>query len=137
MPKSLLSSLLAICIAITLPGQVLEIWEIQGASLNSNYQGQRVRTENNVVTAKGSNFFFIQTPSVRSDNKAETSDGLLVLTSGSPAVKVGDLVHIEGTVLEEENTTAISNVNLQLTVIASDQELPAAIALNADFPGTQ
>ena len=137
MLKSLLSSLLAICIAITLHGQVLEIWEIQGASLNSNYQGQRVRTENNVVTAKGSNFFFIQTPSVRSDNKAETSDGLLVLTSGSPAVKVGDLVHIEGTVLEEENTTAISNVNLQLTVIASDQELPAAIALNADFPGTQ
>lgn len=137
MLKSLLSLLLALCTVISLPAQALEIWEIQGAGLNSNYQGQRVRTENNIVTAKGSNFFFIQTPTERSDNKAETSDGLLILSSGSPTVKVGDLVNIEGTVLEEENTTAISNVNLQLAVVASNQELPAAMALNVDFPSTQ
>ncbi len=129
--------MLVFCSIVHLPSQALEIWEIQGAGLNSNYQGQRISTENNIVTAKGSNFFFIQTPTERSDNKTETSDGILVLSSGNPSVKVGDLVNIEGTILEEDNTTAISNVNQELTIIASDQELPAAIALNVDFPGTQ
>lgn len=137
MPKSLLSFLFAFCSFATLFSQNLEIWEIQGAGLNSNYQGQRISTANNLVTVKGSNFFFIQTPSERSDNKAETSDGLLVLTAGSPTVKVGDLVTIEGTVVEEDNTTAISNVNLMVSILASDQDLPAAAALNADFPSTQ
>lgn len=137
MPKFLLSFLFAFCSFATLFSQNLEIWEIQGAGLNSNYQGQRISTANNVVTAKGSNFFFIQTPSERSDNKAETSDGLLVLSSGSPSVKVGDLVTIEGTIVEEDNTTAISNIDLVVTVVNSDQVLPAATALNVDFPGTQ
>ncbi len=136
MLKTLLSLLFVTGSLISLSAQVLEIWEIQGAGLNSNYQGQRVSTNNNIVTAKGSNFFFIQTPTERSDNKTDTSDGLLVLSSGNPSVKVGDLVNIEGTVVEEDNTTAISNVNLQVTVLASNQDLPAATALNADFPGT-
>lgn len=137
MPKTLLSFLFVVCSTATLLCQTLEIWEIQGAGLNSNFQGQRVSTANNIVTAKGSNFFFIQTPSERSDNKAETSDGLLVLSSGNPSVKVGDLVSIEGTVIEEDNTTAISNVNQMVTIVGTDQDLPAATALNVDFPSTQ
>jgi len=137
MPKLLLSSFFVFSFYVLSHAQILEIWEIQGAGLNSNYQGQQVRTENNIVIAKGSNFFFIQTPAERSDNDSNTSDGLLVLTSGSPGVKVGDLVNIEGTVVEEDNTTAISNVNLSLNILASDQSLPPAATLNNDFPGTQ
>ena len=59
------------------------------------------------------------------------------MTSANPNVEVGDLVDVEGTVIEEENTTAISNVNVVFTVVASDQELPPSIALNEDFPSTQ
>lgn len=137
MPRFLLSTIVFALLGTPLMAQVLEIWQIQGGGLNSNYQGQRVATNNNIVTAKGSNFFFIQTPPERSDNDSDTAEGLLILTNGNPNVKIGDLVNIEGTVIEEENTTAISSLNLSLSVVASDQELPPALALNEDFPSTQ
>ena len=43
------------------PPAVLEIWEIQGAGQASPYDGSIVTTEENVVTAVGTNGFFIQT----------------------------------------------------------------------------
>ncbi|MEZ5044703.1 MAG: endonuclease/exonuclease/phosphatase family protein [Saprospiraceae bacterium] len=117
--------------------QALEIWQIQGEGLSSAYKGQRINTVNNVVTARGSNFFFMQCPASRSDNNPSSSDGMMVLTSSSPTVKVGDMVSIEGIIIEENNTTAFSSVNLSVQVTANNQELPPAVALNSDFPMPQ
>lgn len=115
----------------------LEIWEIQGAGLNSNYQGQTVSTTGNIVTAKGSNFLFIQCPSNRSDNDPATSDGMLVLTPSNSTIKAGDRVDVQGQIIEENSTTAFSSVNLSINVVESGVSLPPAVALNNDFPTEQ
>jgi hypothetical protein len=79
-----------------------EIFEIQGSGLASPFANQSVTTENNVVTAVSSNGFFMQTPAARSDNNAQTSDGIFVFIppGGTPAVSVGDLVNVTGNVIE-------------------------------------
>ena len=137
MNRSLLAVFILLSFHSILAAQSLEIWEIQGAGLNSNYQGQTVSTLNNIVTAKGSNFFFIQCPTNRSDNNPATSDGLLVLTASNSTIKAGDRVNVQGQIIEENSTTAFSSVNLVVNVIESGVSLPPAIALNNDFPTEQ
>ena len=44
-----------------LEAQSLEIWEIQGEGVSSPYAFDIVTTEENIVTAKGNGFFFLQT----------------------------------------------------------------------------
>ena len=105
---------------------VKEIFEIQGAGLASPFANQSVTTENNVVTALGADGFFMQTPAARSDNNAQTSDGIFVFIGATPIASVGDLVNVTGNVIEFFNFTEFSN-SPTVTVISSGQPLPPAV----------
>ncbi|MEM9261040.1 MAG: hypothetical protein AAGA62_15460, partial [Bacteroidota bacterium] len=116
-------------------GQIpLEIWEIQGSGNSSPYLGQAVATTDNIVTAVGDDFFFVQTPATRSDNSIATSDGLTVFTNGTPNVEVGDLVDVSGTVREIDRTTNISGFDVVYTTTDQDAPLPDPVVLTAGFP---
>lgn len=114
------------------PTPVKEIWEIQGAGLASPLVGQTVKTLDNVVTGVTANGFFIQTPEARVDANDETSNGVYVFTSSTPAVQVGDQVDVTGTVAEFFNFTEIDGPTV--TVDSTGNALPAAILLDADTP---
>ena len=64
----------------------LEIWEIQGDQLFSPYLNETVQTNQNVVTAVGNDFFFIQTPDYRADVNTATSNGIKVITNNTPCL---------------------------------------------------
>ncbi len=95
----------------------LKIYEIQGASHVSAYDGQVVTTTG-VVTAidKDNNAYWIQDPN--GDGDRNTSDGIYVFVGGAlpTSIVVGNLVRITGTVDEfQPGGTA----NLGLTEIVS------------------
>ena len=117
-------------------GVVLEIHEIQGRGLSSSRAGETVTTNDNVVTAVGAGGFFIQTPSARSDNDADTSDGVFVLHGGTPPIRVGDQVDVTGTVEEFFGFTRIDATVAggSVSIDASNQPLPAAVEFNASRP---
>jgi uncharacterized repeat protein (TIGR01451 family) len=114
---------------------VAEIFAIQGSGAASPYAGQIVTTNDNVVTAVGSQGFFIQTPTARADADPDTSNGIYVFTSTLPTVAVGDVVDVTGTVVEYFNFTEFSPVT-SVTVDSSGNPLPAAIELDATLPPT-
>ncbi|MDE2924649.1 MAG: endonuclease/exonuclease/phosphatase family protein [Acidobacteriota bacterium] len=124
------------------PGAVLgqeavhEIHEIQGRGLSSSRAGMMVTTNDNVVTAVGAGGFFIQTPSARSDDDADTSDGVFVLHGGEPPVNVGDQVDVHGAVEEYFGFTRIDATVAagSVSVDAGNQPLPAAVEFNASRP---
>lgn len=123
---------------LTLHGQAqLEIWEIQGTGNVSPVIGQEVIANGNVVTAVGDEYFFIQTPTDRSDNDPATSDGLFVYTDFDPGLSVGQVVNVRGTVLEFESMTEISGFGLSFTPTGATAPLPSAVTLDASFPGTE
>ena len=113
---------------------VKEIYEIQGSGLVSPFENTIVRTENNVVIAVGPEGFFIQTPSERTDGDVETSDGIYVFTDGAPGVAVGDLVDVEGQVIEFFDLTEFSN-GPTVTVVGTGT-VPAAIVFDETLPST-
>ncbi|MCB0588375.1 MAG: hypothetical protein KDD06_23990 [Phaeodactylibacter sp.] len=115
-----------------LEAQSLEIWEIQGEGVSSPYAFDIVTTEENIVTAKGNGFFFLQTPPERSDNNPLTSDGLLVNT-GYPG-QIGDVVSITGRVLETDGTTSISSSNIEITFISGGAPMPLPVGLGDSLP---
>ncbi|MGB5660888.1 MAG: lamin tail domain-containing protein, partial [Thermoanaerobaculia bacterium] len=77
----------------------LEIFEIQGSGLSSPVAGMTVTTLSNVVTALGTDGFFMHTPAP-GDSDVDTSDGIFVFEGGAPTVAVGDLVDVTGVVQE-------------------------------------
>ena len=122
-----------------------EIYKIQGSGLDSPYIGAMATTNDNIVTAVGGGGFFIQTPSSRSDNDVNTSDGIFVVHSGSPPVSVGDQVDVVGTVLDgrgessERRTWFFTRIDAtvtggSVTMDATSQPLPAPVELNASLP---
>ncbi|MBI5443457.1 MAG: hypothetical protein HY900_19880, partial [Deltaproteobacteria bacterium] len=112
-----------------------EIFAIQGSGAASPFVTQSVTTQNNVVTAVGSQGFFIQTPTARDDGDPGTSNGIYAFTSSAPTVAVGDLVDVTGTVVEYFNFTEFSPVT-SVTVLSSGNPLPAAIEFDATVPST-
>jgi hypothetical protein len=116
--------------------QNLEIWEIQGTGNTSPFLGQMVSLANNVVTAVGEDFFFVQTPAARSDNNDNTSDGLFIYTGFFPGLSVGQLVNISGTIREFENLTEISGTDLNYQATGATSPLPAPVVLTNDFPSS-
>jgi predicted extracellular nuclease len=114
------------------PPVVVEIFEIQGNGTTSPFDNQNVIVNNNVVTAVGSNRFYMQTPTARDDNDADTSNGIQVFTGSMPTVAVGDLVNVEGTAVEFFDMTQIEAVSV--SVISSSNPLPAQIVLDATTP---
>jgi predicted extracellular nuclease len=115
------------------PPSELEIYEIQGDGSASPVDGNVVTTRNNVVTAVGTNGFFMQTPESRTDGNVNTSDGIFVFTGGAPGVAVGELVDVNGTVDEFFGFTEITD-NPVVTVVNYGVELPAPVALDATVP---
>lgn len=110
-----------------------EIFDIQGAGLSSPFENGYVRSLNNVVTALDTNGFFMQTPTSRSDLNADTSDGIFVFTGGAPTVTVGDLVDVEGQVVEFFDFTEFSGGTL-VSVISSGNSLPEVIVFDETLP---
>lgn len=112
----------------------LEIWQIQGNTNVSTYQGQSVKTTANIITAVGDGFFFLQCPDNRSDQDPGTSDGIYVADNKAANRKVGDRVQVQGTVFELNNRTQIGQGSVQVTLVSSSEELPKAIALGPEYP---
>ncbi|SDE24429.1 endonuclease/exonuclease/phosphatase family protein [Belnapia rosea] len=82
------------------PPALTEISAIQGTGQRSGFDGQLVTTRG-IVTAidtNGSRGFYLQSPT--GDGNAATSDAVFVFTSVVPAVEVGQLVEVTGTVEE-------------------------------------
>ena len=79
----------------------LSIAAIQGPGATSPYEGVEVVTSG-IVIARKNNGFFMQTPDGEDDGNDETSEGLFVFTSAAPGPEaaVGNLVRVQGTVLE-------------------------------------
>jgi endonuclease/exonuclease/phosphatase family metal-dependent hydrolase len=113
--------------------QSLEPWQVQGDGLSSPYLGQTVTLEGNIVIAKGSGFFFIQSPEDRSDNDPMTSDALLVAAAYFGGV--GDVVDVTGLVAEEDGTTTI--VNASVTGTGNSLPLPSPVMLTDEFPSPE
>ena len=116
--------------------QDLEIWEIQGTGNTSPFLGQVVSLNDNVVTAVGEDFFFVQTPDARSDNDDNTSDGLFIYTGFFPNLSVGQLVDVSGTIREFEGLTEISGTGLNYQAIGATAAVPAPVVLTNDFPSS-
>lgn len=115
-----------------LSAQNTEIWDVQGAGVASPLEGQTVTTEANIVTARGSGFFFVQTPNDRSDDDPATSDAILV--NAAYFGSVGDVVTITGRVEELDGTTSLGGPSLNITTIDQGAPLPTIITLGPDLP---
>lgn len=109
----------------------LNVWEIQGNGLTSPLVGQNISIDPAIVTAVFSGGFFVQTPDELGDGAtALTSDGIRVLTTGTPqypaggAIQVGDSITVQGTVLEQNGETRLQMT--AATKIAGGQTLPSA-----------
>jgi len=110
-----------------------EIFEIQGTGMSSPFEGGYVRTLDNVVTALDTNGFFIQTPEARSDLNEDTSDGIFVFTGNNVPVSVGDLVNVEGQIIEYFGFTEFSGGSLT-SVISSGNTLPPVVIFDETTP---
>lgn len=114
--------------------QALEIWQIQGSGALSTFQGQQVLTTANVITAVGNGFFFMQSPDAQADQSPLTSNGIYVASAQASSRKVGDLVTVQGMVLELDGRTQIGQGNVQVNLVSSGESLPQPVVLDQNFP---
>ena len=112
--------------------EVVEIFDIQGPGLASPFAEMVVRTEDNVVTAVGPEGFFIQTPADRVDGDVNTSDGIYVFIGSEPGVAVGDLVDVEGKIVEFFDLTEFTDGPV-VTVVGTGT-VPDAIVFDGSLP---
>ena len=110
----------------------LEIYEIQGNGESSPVEGLIVTTLANVVTALGTDGFFMQTPTERSDGDVDTSDGIFVFQDAAPTVAAGDLVDVTGQVAEFFGFTEFA-AGSSVTVVGTGT-LPAPVVFDASTP---
>ncbi len=113
----------------------LEIFEIQGSGLSTAYSGIEVQTNDNIVTAVGTNGFYMQTPDSRDDADPATSNGIFVFTGGAPTVSVGDQIDLRGEITEFFELTEFANPgSYVLSLDSSGNALPTAVILDGSFP---
>ncbi len=117
----------------SLTAPVREIYEIQGAGVASPFDGQSIRTEDNVVTAVGVDQFAMQTPEARSDVDVDTSDGIIVFTGAAPTVAVGDVVTVTGTVIEFFDLTEFT-FGSSVEHVSSGSPVPDPVVFDATVP---
>ncbi len=120
---------------VGLVADVFSIEAIQGTGAISPFEGQIVRTEGNIVTAVGSDFFVIQMPDAvppRGD-VAPASRGLFVFTDTAPTVSVGDEVTVQGAVVEFFGLTQIG-VPEVVEITSSGNALPTPVVFDALTP---
>ncbi|MBY0097138.1 5'-nucleotidase C-terminal domain-containing protein [Mesobacillus maritimus] len=125
----------------------LKINEIQGADHNSPYKGQNVIGVEGIVTfVDDASNFYLQDPNP--DDNSKTSEGILIYKKNH-GVSVGDHVSVDGLVKEwvlegysdmletDLATTEIDANNGSVTVVASNQDVPAPLVIGKDiFPPT-
>ena len=129
------STLLLLLIPLFLIAQSpLEIWEIQGESHFSPFVNQQVTSNNNIVTAIGDDFFFMQTPTERTDNNISTSDGIMVYYNDVNLLQVGNVVSVTGTIKETDDKTQFDDTGIEVTIETNSVELPAPFLLDENFP---
>jgi predicted extracellular nuclease/methionine-rich copper-binding protein CopC len=115
----------------------LEIFDIQGDGMASSYDGVRVSTMNNIVTALDTNGFYMQTPDARDDMDPKTSNGIFVYTGNNMPVSVGDEINLTGDIVEFFGLTEFTNPGTyDLTIVNSGVTLPTAVMLDDNFPPT-
>ena len=118
----------------------VRVHDIQGATRTSPLAGTEVREVPGIVTgvrAEGSRGFWLQDE--EGDDDPATSEGVFVYTgSETPEVSVGDDVRVSGTVTEyypggedSGNQSLTQITDPEVTVVSSDNELPAPVLLNA------
>lgn len=129
------SSILLIINSLNAQNPTLEVWEIQGEEIFTPYLNQIIETNENVVTHVGDDYFFIQTPTYRSDNNQATSDGIIIVTNNAPPVEVGNMVSISGTVREKFQRTQMDQADgMTITIDSTIVTLPQPVILTEDFP---
>ena len=111
---------------------VLEIFEIQTAGATSPFDGDFVTTIDNVVTAVGTNGFYMQTPTARSDADVTTSDGIFVFTGSAPTVTVGDLVDVTGEI--DEFFAFTEFINSPAVTVTGTGAVPVAVTFSPTLP---
>ncbi len=115
----------------------LAIHHIQGTRHYSLLAGEVVTGVQGVVTAVSGSGFFLQDPHPDADEA--TSEGIFVYMAGTPAVTIGDLISVTGTV-DEFTSGGVSSGNLSGTelrnvtidLLATGQPLPAPIIVGGD-----
>ncbi len=109
---------------------------IQGSGLSSPIVGQ-VATTSGIVTALRSNGFYLQNAEADYDADPQTSEGILVFTSSSPAVLVGQRAQVSGTVTEFTSSTDLLGgsttelISPTIVVLGSGNPLPAPVAIDS------
>ncbi|MGB0134244.1 lamin tail domain-containing protein, partial [Dokdonella sp.] len=111
----------------------LPIHGIQGAGESSPVAGQRIATSDNIVTAVGTQGFFMQSSDANADADPMTSEGIYVYTFSTPTVQVGDEVDLVGDVVEYFGTTELTNIG-NLVITTTMNGLPAPVIFDADTP---
>lgn len=112
----------------------LAIHAIQGSGLASPVVGQRVLTQDNIVTAIGPAGYFIQTPDAAIDADPLTSEGIYVFTGSAPAtIAVGDSVTLTANVVEFSSLTELTTIS-DLVINSSNNPLPAPIVFDETRP---
>jgi len=113
--------------------EITPIYELQGATHTSPYLGQSVVTRG-LVTTVDSNGFYLQDP--LGDGDDATSDAILVFTSSSPTVAVGDEVEVSGRISEftpggasTGNLSTTEFFRPDVTVLSSGNGLPAPVVI--------
>lgn len=110
---------------------ITKIHTIQGSADTTTMLNQEVTVEAVVTadyTTEGFKGFYIQEEDADADNDAATSEGLFVYCSNScPALAVGDLVQVTGTVNEYNHLTQIKNPTI--TTVSSQNALPSPVPL--------
>lgn len=104
------------------PALELEIYEVQGSGMESDFEGQEVTIDGIVVgDFQGNEFagdqlggFHLQ--EAEGDDDTATSDGIFVFAPGAPEVNPGDLVEVTGTVDEFFGLTEITDVTSVVVV---------------------
>ena len=116
------------------PPPVLEIWEIQGSSEFTAYDGEIVDVPSNIVTAVADNGFFMQTPmGVRDDFNVNTSNGIFVFTDTRPAVAIGDEVSVVAEADEFFGLTQLREPSV-LEVLSSGNAVPEPVIFDETVP---
>ncbi len=115
----------------------LEIWEIQGDGVSSDFQDSLITSSRNIVTLVTDDRFFIQTPPERSDNDPLTSDGIMVYVGDNPPFQVGDLVTVNGQIQEYFDLTEFGPDGLSFSLDSTGIELPTPFTLDASIPSSE
>ncbi|MEO0526561.1 MAG: lamin tail domain-containing protein, partial [Bacteroidota bacterium] len=125
------------------PGEITEIYTIQGEGHTSPLLNNTVTTTG-IVTVVDTNGFYLQDP--LGDDNIATSDAIFVFTGGAPTVTVGDELQVTGTVDEffpggvgsrNLSTTQISNPSISTTNAGVALPVAQIIGSSGRVPPTQ